>query len=386
MKENKKESSRNTDFLSHILEIDEISSQAGGINDLFYEFAKPHLDFLCENLQINQTGAALYAIMANLYNGDNISITRLAEHLNYKCIKILSYTNELELLEQKDLIHINWGNDNYHSKIRRKLGIISFDLRFTTLDALRKGSYHKLIPTKNLAIDKFFLQLEQLFEDLSYNRQSYKNMETKIKNLLQDNDHLLFVQKINKQALNYESLLILLFFFHCSVNHDESEITLGEMESLFDHSSDFVQSKRLLRTGNHDLLKRELIENTCSDGFSDDTAFCLTEAVKNEYLVELNNLLPNIPTKDLKRYNSISAKNLFYPEKTRLAIEELTSLLQPEYFLDVQKRLSENSMRTGFACLFSGSPGTGKTETAYQVARLTRRDIMHVDISDTKSK
>jgi SpoVK/Ycf46/Vps4 family AAA+-type ATPase len=43
-------------------------------------------------------------------------------------------------------------------------------------------------------------------------------------------------------------------------------------------------------------------------------------------------------------------------------------------------------MRTGFACLFWGSPGTGKTETSYQIARLTGRDIMSVDIANTKSK
>jgi SpoVK/Ycf46/Vps4 family AAA+-type ATPase len=42
-------------------------------------------------------------------------------------------------------------------------------------------------------------------------------------------------------------------------------------------------------------------------------------------------------------------------------------------------------MRKGFACLFSGAPGTGKTETAYQIARETKRNIMMVDISQTKS-
>jgi SpoVK/Ycf46/Vps4 family AAA+-type ATPase len=43
-------------------------------------------------------------------------------------------------------------------------------------------------------------------------------------------------------------------------------------------------------------------------------------------------------------------------------------------------------MCTGFACLFFGPPGTGKTETAYQLARQTKRDVLLVDISDTKSK
>jgi SpoVK/Ycf46/Vps4 family AAA+-type ATPase len=42
-------------------------------------------------------------------------------------------------------------------------------------------------------------------------------------------------------------------------------------------------------------------------------------------------------------------------------------------------------MHKGFACLFSGYPGTGKTETAYQIARMTGRDLMAVDIAETKS-
>jgi SpoVK/Ycf46/Vps4 family AAA+-type ATPase len=41
-------------------------------------------------------------------------------------------------------------------------------------------------------------------------------------------------------------------------------------------------------------------------------------------------------------------------------------------------------MRKGFACLFSGVPGTGKTETVYQIARATKRNIMTVDIASIK--
>jgi SpoVK/Ycf46/Vps4 family AAA+-type ATPase len=42
-------------------------------------------------------------------------------------------------------------------------------------------------------------------------------------------------------------------------------------------------------------------------------------------------------------------------------------------------------MRQGFACLFYGSPGTGKTETVNQISRLTGRDVMMIDVSKIKS-
>jgi SpoVK/Ycf46/Vps4 family AAA+-type ATPase len=42
-------------------------------------------------------------------------------------------------------------------------------------------------------------------------------------------------------------------------------------------------------------------------------------------------------------------------------------------------------MRSGFTCLFYGEPGTGKTETVNLIAKETGRDIMQVDISETKS-
>jgi SpoVK/Ycf46/Vps4 family AAA+-type ATPase len=159
-----------------------------------------------------------------------------------------------------------------------------------------------------------------------------------------------------------------------------------DLRTLYDEYNDFIPIKRQFRNGTYSLLKKELIENVCSDGFNDSEAFRLTDAVKDEFLVELDSVLLSKPEKKLKRSDSITIKPLFYPEKTQQAIDELVSLLQPDHFCDVQKRLSENGMRTGFACLFSGGPGTGKTETAYQIARITGRDIMPVDIAGTKSK
>ena len=89
--------------------------------------------------------------------------------------------------------------------------------------------------------------------------------------------------------------------------------------------------------------------------------------------------------KTLLSHKDFAPKQLFYTPRVQTQIDRLGDLLQPEKFKQVTERLSESGMRKGFACLFYGSPGTGKTETVNQLARLTGRDVMVVDVTQIKS-
>lgn len=62
----------------------------------------------------------------------------------------------------------------------------------------------------------------------------------------------------------------------------------------------------------------------------------------------------------------------------------MRGILSEERYAQVKKALSDKGMRTGFTCLFYGSPGTGKTETVYQLARETGRMIVSVDVTKIK--
>ena len=64
---------------------------------------------------------------------------------------------------------------------------------------------------------------------------------------------------------------------------------------------------------------------------------------------------------------------------------QLNALLRPEQFDRICARLEAKGLRRGFACLFYGAPGTGKTETVFQLARETGRDLMQVNVSEIKS-
>ena len=76
---------------------------------------------------------------------------------------------------------------------------------------------------------------------------------------------------------------------------------------------------------------------------------------------------------------------LFYNKQETMQIERLRQLLDREKFKEVQQRMARAGMRPGFACLFYGSPGTGKTETVIQLARQTGREIVQVNISTLRN-
>lgn len=92
----------------------------------------------------------------------------------------------------------------------------------------------------------------------------------------------------------------------------------------------------------------------------------------------------NIPM--LKKYTDIAPKSLYFNPQEQEQVKHLTSILKPRKFASIQRRLDALNMRKGFACLFYGGPGTGKTETVLQIARQTGRDIMQVEIAGLRGK
>jgi SpoVK/Ycf46/Vps4 family AAA+-type ATPase len=135
------------------------------------------------------------------------------------------------------------------------------------------------------------------------------------------------------------------------------------------------------------------IEHKCTeDGIADSDQYMLTRKVKETLLA---NYKPSHSKcrqykrrndRFLKSHSAIKEKDLFFNASEQEQIDHLTSLLTVDNFPSIQQRLEEQGMRKGFACLFYGGPGTGKTETVLQIARQTGRDLMQVDIAGLRDK
>ena len=83
--------------------------------------------------------------------------------------------------------------------------------------------------------------------------------------------------------------------------------------------------------------------------------------------------------------DKIDTKTLFFSKELSEEVNFLQKSLKNTQFKNLQKRLKEKKLPQGVTAIFYGLPGTGKTETAMQIAKATGRKVMHVDISASKT-
>ncbi len=98
------------------------------------------------------------------------------------------------------------------------------------------------------------------------------------------------------------------------------------------------------------------------------------------------NAIANHPALTRISYSSIHEKPLLFNSNKQNDILLFEKLLQPEHFKNYRLKASEMKEMGGLTFLFSGGPGTGKTELCKQLALKTHRDVLFFNISETKNK
>lgn len=155
---------------------------------------------------------------------------------------------------------------------------------------------------------------------------------------------------------------------------------------LYDNLAVHRTQRKSLELGSNGLIKHGLLRIASASEQNIKDSYELTPWVVKDMLAELELETATSSSKDIIDHTTITPKQLYYNEREQRAIDQLASLLQPERFAQVRDELQKQGFRKGFACLFHGAPGTGKTETVLQLARMTGRNLMQVNISDIKSK
>jgi len=82
----------------------------------------------------------------------------------------------------------------------------------------------------------------------------------------------------------------------------------------------------------------------------------------------------------------IKEKTLIYNDTEGGILARIGQVLEPDNFENFTERMKGKGMRPGVTALLYGHPGTGKTETVYQMARTSGRAILMADASSLRDK
>ena len=340
----------------------------------FMKSVKKEASFLAEKYGITEQQAVLFSICMD--EGPNhVSFHDIARHLDISSIAALGLAPDIDALVHRRLLRYRDVRDED-----------AFDVPAIVIRCLKHNEVYELPVRKGIDCPALFELLAQWFEDLDDDAISAKELCQELQQLFDDNPQLNFVKKVRQQDLSPRSEMLLVKFCYYLVCRNDDDIRFSQMENVYESSKDFNDAKGWLRRGEHSLQTQNLIEFLCVDGIADATRYKLTEDAKRELLAEMNVNTTEEKVVGVLDPNHLTPKTLFFNDEVDKQVAELKGFFEPERYQAIRERMQQRGFRQGFACLFYGGPGTGKTETVYQLSRETGRALMVVDVPSIRSK
>lgn len=258
-------------------------------------------------------------------------------------------------------------------------------LSHNVLECLRKDKIMESKSLENLSINEFITEIEEIIERAKNNGMDYDDIYNELNYLIDKNQNLYIAQKFKEYSFCYEDLMLYICMLMRYINQYDDNMQRFDFEEWFPKSTLRLLFSKLDNDISN-LIKYNLVEHTNIDGQIEPGTYKLSDYSKEDILQELNLAKPSMSRDNLTHHEDIKEKNLYYNTRVTKEVNKLHDLLNEERMKRVLKRMEEKGMRKGFACLFYGTPGTGKTETVLQLARESKRDIMFVDVPNIRSK
>lgn len=353
-------------------------AKGSSLGEEFYQKADPYLGFVSDKLCISKRASVLMALFADRCYDTHIRFSDLTEYLDCRILTLLRYSSETQELIDKEYVCQN------------RIEGLNYSIPMEVMEAFQHNQRYIPSDVDEFTARELFDKFDELFSKCRCEKLNKLVLRKKLRALVVKNSNLAFVKAMVLYDIDVEDKDFPLFILLCTlfVIDGDDDIRCHELDFIYEEGESVWRwAKRDLNQGNHRFLQKKLIEYTNDDGFADRESFKITDSAKKLLFSEMNlSAMRGSRSKGgMLSFESIKPKQLFYNDKERKQVEELTALLDEKNFQGIRDRLKETNFRSGFACLFYGAPGTGKTETVLQIARKTGRDLIQVNISEIKS-
>lgn len=365
--------------------------------DEFWEQSESAMTFLKDKLEFTAPQILLLSLL--IENGDTLTYRQIATTLACSRLKVLAWVDEMKDLINKQWVINQFGrNENGDSTCGFA---IAPDVVGTLVD-------NEVFVPENLTMEneyQFIEKLKSYMDDALYDKKTPKIVIARwLERYAQANATLPLCKSVLElDDVFLRSFLMLLAYDYATCDFSEQGFSTKEIDGFFPNDSECDWLRASLFDGENPLVAKGIVEYNESKKRFVLTLKARSELLSNYRIKESPSTQQSSSTTQtqsktqsksqsdkkrsvacvsMRRHMKIKEKQLFYNAEDQQQIDDLTMLLQQEKFLSVQQRLSDAGMRKGFACLFYGAPGTGKTETVLQLARKTGRNIMQVSVAN----
>ena len=340
------------------------------------------LELICDYFQVKKAQAILLAISFVKSCFDTFDTAAIVSHLGIKKHRFLKYLEDFNTLSLKSIL----------TKTSYKSGCEDYKLSQHILNYILSNQPIPLelltIKTKEITFNEFLNDMDLLRDQKENKEINYSYFTIKFIDLLNAYKHFKLVEYAIKNLQLVDSFV----FFDTildAVNAGSNDFNTGlksTVNDFYERNRDIFNYVSKFLEGKTALTKLDLIEKD-SNTFSDRHRIQLTQKAVS-MLKEWEGIsLEFIEKKDKRLFypDQIQKRNLFYNRDEELQLEPIKKSLSHTAFTTLQSRLKSKNMSTGITALLYGAPGTGKTETVYQLAKKYNRPVFKVEVSETKS-
>ncbi|WP_291125624.1 ATP-binding protein [Flavobacterium sp. UBA6031] len=340
---------------------------------------------LADYLDITEEQAWLFSIIyvqQSMFLSCDLS--EIMSELGMKTSKFLKYRQDIVALIDKKIIK---------SELERRKGKITPRATFkymmvceNVLDAV----YHNIplaeaAKTEPMDIYEFCNAVSDFISERSDKNINTDHLFGEVSFLETHNSHIEAIDKLSDMGISLFDRTLLYEICDDMVRGGGETAMEKTIKDIYDTAKQKIKSIREITENNSRLMEKNLI-TIINATFVGDIRIVLTDkAIEILLGQDAEMFIKKQTLKDVISADSIAIKQLYFDEKFQKQIDFLQTSLMNEKFTDMQARLQEMAMPKGVAAVFYGAPGTGKTESVYQIAKATGRDVLYVDISQTKS-
>ena len=341
------------------------------------------LKIISAYLDVNQREAVMFSVIfwLNCNERGRTDAADITRFLECDMMDVLAYQQEIEHLFIKKIV----TKERSHIETSVELMRYYFGInpKITNL-ILANDPLSEMEVEEPMDVYQFVEAVSDLIEKRSCDEITTFSLFDEVIHMEIENKHLQMVVQVMKNIKDIEDRTLWYEICDDFVHTNKTGID-STMTDIYKRVNQRLKKSRELMEKTNKLFNEGWIELD-EGGFFSDATLSMTEKGRELFLAEEAALYKkNGKDKTLVTPDKIVAKTLYFDADMDRQLSFIRQSLDENMFVNLQNRLESKGLPKGMSVIFYGAPGTGKTESVYQLARQSGRSILHVDISQSKS-